>query len=46
MIFELQFTKQAALMTFKIVERLFTIIALIQCLAGGASEFTDEFGIG
>ena len=31
-------------MAFKIVERLFTIIALIQCLAGRAAKFADEFG--
>ena len=33
-------------MTFEIIKGLFTIIALIQGLTGGAAEFTDQSGIG
>lgn len=33
-------------MAFEIIKGFFAIIALIQCLAGGAAEFTDQPGIG
>ena len=33
--------KQILLMTFKIIERFFAIIALVKCFAGCRAKFTD-----
>lgn len=32
-------------MAFKIIKRLFAIVALIESFAGGAAKFTDTFGV-